>query len=355
MITFVGGGYVPSTQRGTERDGLMHGSDWLPTIIGLATSSSSSSRSPSKTKSIMASEPVNIETISNDLQDRLYIPVAKRVALKIENNTDNYSKYLVRESFDGIDLSQWLLYGDSNDNPRTSLGLSVNSLYPLNNSVSIVFESELTDHRYKFIYLTEAKTHSSEYCAFCHNYGSNIEERCEINDPISDVEMLFDLTIDGNETTNLITDSLRNLIMSNKSLSMNENMNKNKNMNKNMNVNKFGSKAIHRNSGKYTKHSEVNYLSDYKKNANNGLVDLLLAEAEAIIYEYQENALYNEYLMCQAINFNQANPALFGSAWSPFFSWQEYQSTFQEICGNYINDVLLEMYLSDYGDYLHHV
>ena len=225
VLTFVGGGYVPQSQRGTSRDELIHGSDWLPTIIGLTNTAS-------------------IETISNDLKMRLYTPIAKQVAIKKENTTDNYLKYLVGESFDGIDLSQWLLSGDRNDNPRTNVGLSINSLSSFNNSVAIVFESDLTGHRYKFIYLAEISRQNAGYCTFCYHERTGVKYRCEISDTTEDVEFIFDLTIDFNETTNLLTNISQ-------------------------------TKNLHLENNNETYKFEIKHLADYKKNANQGLVQLL--------------------------------------------------------------------------------
>ena len=68
--------------------------------------------------------------------------------------------------------------------------------------------------------------------------------------------------------------------------------------------------------------------------------------SELIIYEYQQNALFNNFLDCQKGRYPEANPVYFDNAYSPFFSWKEYQSTFEQACDEYINDILLEMYLS---------
>ena len=339
VITFVGGGYVPTAQRGTERDKLMHGSDWLPTIVGLATGDTGTNTG--KQGKLMAANYASIETISNDLQNRLYIPLAKQVALKNENKTDNYLEYLVRESFDGTDLSQWLLYGDGNDNPRRNVGLSINTFVPFNTSISIVFESDITGDRYKFMYLTHqiATSQDTNYCSFCSRRQSKSEQRCKIDGPTENARLLFDLTVDANETTNLVTDDIRNLHIS----SLNHSIDRNKLKTKSIDVGKDENKKYNYN---------IKYLSDYKKNENAGLIDLLWEEAEAIVYEYQDNALFNNFLTCQQSKRPEADPSNFGNAYSPFFSWQEYQTAFQQDCDGYINDVLLEMYLSDYGDYL---
>ena len=343
-IAFIGGGYVPQSQRGTQRNEMMHGSDWLPTIIGLATTSSSGVvHGHDQHKEL--SNVVNIETISNDLQERLYIPIAKRVALKKENTTENYLKYLVGESFDGIDLSQWLLYGNNSENSRTNVGLSINNLSPLNVSVSIVFESEITNHRYKFMYLTSWNVDDGEYCTFCSdddnsiniNSESESRQRCIIRDVEKSNKLMFDLTIDANESTNIMTDSIDIMLMSNTSEFQ-------RLTNSNYNDK---SKFHYKSNCNY----EINDLSDYKKSVNQELVQLLWDEAEIIIYEYQQNILYNTFLFCQRESFDESNPANFDDAFSPFFSWQEYQVSFEQVCGDHINDVLLEMYLSYYGDY----
>ena len=356
VLAFVGGGYVPKSQRGTQRNGLMHGSDWLPTIVGLATTNDNGNNSVYNAR---VGNNIDIATILNDLQERLYIPVAKRVALKRENSTDNYFKYLVDESFDGIDLSQWLLYGNNSANPRRNVGLSINSLVPLNESVSIVFDSEITNHRYKFIYLPNSRVQNGDYCIFCDYGDSDSREACQLHVPLTDSKLMFDLTIDANETSNLITDSTGSSsihIHSTQHLQM---------LNRNFsdvdidhhNTNKIERITDHKSNVNYELKFSNNYdyqindLSDYKKKVNEELIQLLWTEAEIIIYEYQQNALFNNYLSCQHESFSEANPGNFGDAYSPFFSWQEYQISFEEICGDYINDVLLEMYLSYYGEY----
>ena len=283
----------------------MHGSDWLPTILGLT--------------------GTPIGKIETDLQNKLYIPVAKRVSLRLHNTTDKYKDYLVESSFDGIDLSQWLLYGNVKNNRRTHVGLSINDLDPQDEDISIVFESNVTGHRYKFMKLVDTPS-NAYYCTYCYNDTTAQKQRCKINAGGTSLEMLFDLTIDSNETSNLKTTN-------SKSVNQHKPNNKNKNKNKNYN------------------HVSILELEDYKKSQNVDLVDVLWEEAEIIVEEYMNNVLYNDYLSCQSWTYSESNPAFFGDAWSPFFSWEEYQGIFQNTCGDTMNQVLLEMYLTLYQDY----
>ena len=180
---FVSGGYVQEEQRGTLRHELMHGSDWTPTLLSIA--------------------GLDVNEIDNQIHNH------KHNNRKHNNNNKNKDKNTLLSSdfaeFDGFDLSNWLLYGNSNDNPRVSVGLSINE-WDGGNDISVVFISEITGHLYKFMALA-APLGLVSWCTYCAGTRTTNWQpyRCENVAFEENFELLYDLTLDFNETTNLMS------------------------------------------------------------------------------------------------------------------------------------------------------
>ena len=336
VITFVGGGYVPSDQRGSIREGFFHGTDWLPTFLGMIDENDDKKKKP-KNESLLA-------RISKDLQEKLYVPIAKRVALKLENKTDDYSKYLMNETFDGIDLSQWLLYNDASQNTHTKMPLSINNIDSdeLESDVSIIYESELVANRvYKFMYL-EAVPNSafSEWCYFDSKTGQRSETT---TNSVDTTRLLFDLTKDANETYNLMeAPSLRKtpiLAATSKEMAIQLRDSYKAKITK-----KFGKNGLDQVIGNVT---------DYELEENEDVILFLWYEGQAFVYEYMTSPLYNNYLDCQEdIHYASADPANHDNAWSTYMGWEEFRTEFLANCEEFTNDLLLELYLTKYKDYM---
>ena len=94
-----------------------------------------------------------------------------------------------------------MLNGDKNSNPRDNVGLSINK-FDGANSIVVVFESEITGHRYKFMMLPSIGTGAASWCEYGWNDTTQTKYRYEVSHT-SDVEgvvqFLYDLTLDHNE------------------------------------------------------------------------------------------------------------------------------------------------------------
>ena len=291
-IALVSGGYVDEYQRGTKRDEFMHASDWTPTLMSIA-------------------------------------------GIDSEFEYDNH-EYMSKYPLDGYDLSQWLLHGDKNSNPRDNVGLSINK-FDGENSIVVVFESEITGHRYKFMMLPSVGTNAASWCEYGWNDTTQTKYRYEVSNT-SDVEgvvqFLYDLTLDHNETTNL-----KNL------------HNNNDNNNNYKYVNKTSITHQQNANGNKIKIARLDDYFDKNKIEMNtiDLVGLLWDEGIVIVALYQENELFNQYSDCQFQWTSQADPSNFEpQAWQPWLDFNEYVSNFSQNCQDSINSALFDLYVTPF-------
>ena len=345
-MAFVSGGYVSEEQRGTTRHEFMHGSDWTPTLLGIA--------------------GLDINEIDHNVQRRIKTNTAKISLAHQEHSKNNWkntgvsnsysniiddpktetqlkmnkplAKQSVRSdfaSFDGFDLSQWLLYGDSEDNPRLSVGLSIND-QDLGLEIAHVFISEITGHWYKFMDLSTAPSSGTNngWCTFCDGKTNTNWEpyRCVVKaDGESTSQLLYDLTLDFNETTNLMTSEM---------------------LGSKLNVNvTYGLKS---DGIKNNTKVQIESMDDYFNGIiNDETVEAIWQEGLRIAFDYtQESMYFNNYLSC-AFNgeyFTQADPQYLGDAWRPFLSFNEYINDFNQDCEMNCNEYLAQLYLSRYEE-----
>ena len=372
-MAFLAGGYASkyidnSNNQEIRSNGLMHGTDWTPTILGIA--------------------GVDVATVEQDLQDKLYIPVAKQASLNEHGTRKHYKKYLMEKSFDGHDVSQWLLTGDEISNLRTKyIPLSINTLdssvasassiseamikyKEIEDSVleleleletenidiaseveieadkrafgtpdyssSIIFTSEITGNLYKLIYLDDAIKHLSKkahYCTFrtvtdSETNSEYLQRTQTVGVFATTNAFLFDLTLDSSESTNLLEVLTVDSTEEEKEEEEEEDEDEDVDL----------------------KSDEISSLDDYDKNTvasiwNEGV---LFVNTEYI----DNNPMFNDYLTCQqAILAHHVDPSLFGGAFSPFFTWDEYTSELDSLCSDDINPVLSVMYSTKYQDY----
>ena len=293
-IALVGGGYIPSDQMGWKRTGLMHGADWTPTLLSIV--------------------GLDVNQIGNDLKSKIY----QRTTVEIS------------EAFDGIDLSRWLIYGDEDDNPRTNVGLSINLWNSTDdNAVSVVFVSNLTNHRYKLIKTVE---HNGNYCKFCINQQTGLRYRCETTSVPTDSLYLFDLTLDYNETTNLyysITYSKQKM----------KQFIEFHNQTNSMVTSQLNTKDI-KDVWDYFVHGDI----------SSSLVSQLWQEGRQVAQSYTENPLFNDFSDCSRTKFpHKASPEHFDDVYTPWWDFDEYVEKLTAYCGDIFNDALMTLYNTTYN------
>ena len=264
-----------------------------------------------------------------------------------DNNTIDYYGYGISPSFDGIDLSRWLIYGDENDNPRRNVGLSINDW----NSTSI--------NNYQG---------TAEYCTFCIDDFTGDRYRCQDNAQLFDRQILFDLTIDFNETTNIYqsvlktnNNQLKEFIKINnktseylkkkklKLLQLRSLTNNTNNTNNNYNSKKRKQNDVTKKT--YFKlNKEIDDIWDYfVYGDSSALTEALWQEGKRIAIEYTQNSFYNSYYDCQTEIFsNAASPAYFNGAWTPWWDFDEYSRRMETWCGDDLNHVLMDLYTTKY-------
>ena len=373
-LALIGGGYIPQDQQGWKRTSLMHGADWTPTILSLA--------------------GVDVNQIDRDLQTKLYQPILEKAKEKqkyssrllpkissnktdrnanginfIDNDKDNtfdkldynYGYGISSPSFDGIDLSRWLIYGDENDNPRRNVGLSINDW---NSSlIGIVFVSNLTNHRYKLINNFYGR---ADYCKFCTDEFTGARYRCQESADLFDNSILFDLTLDYNETTNLYPYTMKTKEQLKKFIEMNNKTNeylqkkqlkllkeKQKQQKKQKNEKTFDEHKVSRIANKnvdFELKKEINDIWDYFVYGDgNAVTEGIWEEGKRIVGEYTQNSFYNSYSDCQTETFpSAANPTLFDNVWTPWWDFDEYSRKMQTWCGDDLNPVLMDLYTTTY-------
>ena len=351
-LAFVSGGYVPQHQRGTTRYELMHGSDWTPTLLGIAgldmnvidekinnrintITSNNEVSSKRQNNTIHNFNSDNDGNKNNDVQ-------GSSVMEKNKNKQQKKGVGADFVSFDGFDLSNWLLYGDSNDNPRSSVGLSINE-WDSGNNIAVVYISEVTGHLYKFMKLTSAAG-IVPWCVFCPGtHETNWEPyACQIDGYEQNSNILYDLTLDFNETTNLVDQETQEHLEKLEKLEFYD----------------LGFEKQNEN-GEYrlqsaNKRVEIKRLMDYFSvdNVNDNIIDEIWQEGVDVVdYYMQESELFNNYLSCQFTPYtDDANPNNFDGSWAPFFSFSEYSQTFINDCGSTCNAGLVNMYMTRYTE-----
>ena len=361
-LAFMAGGWIENIQKNfnenediSRRTELMHSTDWVPTLLNIA--------------------GADLDQIESDLQDYLYVPVSKSVSSKLRGSDKYYQDYLMQESFDGSDVSEWLLFGDSDSNGRTEAPLSINTIDDESSreyDVSTVFKSKYTNNYYKLMYLIDEigpHTKNTELCTFAASTEENevddesIEDTDETDDHDDSNELksidstksilatneedtaedgtdkvrdyilskfdetgmfLFDLTLEPNELTNLMEYYLDDY--------------------ETVTVSKRKEVAEYTN-------KEMNDVNDYDEN----LVSLIWNEGiEKIKANMKDSVLANDYLNCAygTKYVTQADPSNFGNAYDWFLSWDEYTTQFDHVCGSYVNPVLKELFQTKFDDYL---
>ena len=358
-VAFVAGGYISdqlsqetskkSSRLGitpnaktqeTRSEGFMHGTDWTPTILGFA--------------------GIDVSELSEKLQSKLYIPVAKQASLNEHDSEDYYEDYLMSDSFDGNDLSQWLLTGDSDLNPRTSyVPLSVNKIdtsmtasegvngdkYPASES-AIIFTSSTTGYLYKFMYLSDEVSHVQRQVHYCsyrtvsdEETGEEYQQRTQIVSSFATTNFfLFDLTLDYAESTNLLE-----LLKSNSTSTDSSGGDDDDELNEldelNVNFAKSNKRRL-----------SIDSLEDY----DGDTVSLIWDEALALLNDefIDDNVMFNQYMTCQQNDvLEEADPSLFNDEVSTWYTWDEYLDKFDELCSDNANAVLSVMYTTRYSDY----
>ena len=353
-ITYVGGGYIGDDQKGTTRDGYIHGADWPPTLLSIA--------------------GIDLNKVDNDLQKKL--GATKNIGVDGVDSTDG-KKHLVSKhktpkqhkhshkkgnkiigsqlaSFDGIDLSKWLLFGDESDNTRNNVGLSVNTINS-GYDTAIVFTSEVTGHRYKFMDLGSPPPHG-DWCDWCHNEHSGQVHRCRINANLTETKYLYDLTLDFNETTNLKTDdkTIGNINLKSKSLATTNNMTTVINT---ANVNLF-EYYMNQNGDNV----QIQNMSDYGrkfvliddidgKSVKADVSSVLWDEGYVLAEGFREDEYFNDYLECQYTMYTQwGDPTNLGGAYGPFLDFDLYKDFFEADCGRFVTSPpLYDLYTTRYN------
>ena len=345
VIALVGGGYIPQDQMGWKRGGIMHSADWTPTLLSLA--------------------GLDINQVSTDLYNNLYAPLfAKHGISSSSASSESESGYGISQSFDGYDLSRWLIYGNENDNNRTNAPLSIsiwNNSSPDSAPIGLTFYSPLTNHRYKLIYGSQ----EGEYCQYCTDWYDNSRYRCQTGFPTEGNYWLFDLTLDFNETTNLYDatrfskQQLKQYVENNNKTNQFYQKQKKKLL-KNVIINTKETTTNSSSSYNYKLNSaagvelqlieEIEDVWDYFLYSDgDSIVDELWNEGREIVHGYTQNELFSDYTGCCDVPFIDAgNPAIYG-AWTPFFSFEEYTTHMEDECGNYMTDALMELYTSIYS------
>lgn len=175
-ITFVSGGYIEPSQRGTSRDDLVHIVDWTPTFLSIAN--------------------INLTYVGTDILKIAYNTT-------YDSNPNNYT------TFDGYDLAQSLLYN------ITSNLTSTRQVVPLNiasysecddgrNDIALVFRSSLGSKQlYKYMYLGSGLGDNVGYCNITELDDGKYETEYIDYNSYNEVESLFDLDGDTGETTNV--------------------------------------------------------------------------------------------------------------------------------------------------------
>ena len=336
-VAFVGGGYIPSDQKGWKRTSMMHGSDWTPTLLSLA--------------------GVDVSQVNINLKSKVYQPILQRVGHPNANRLDS-----IPDAFDGLDLSHWLIYGDETENPRTNVPLSVNNWNVSANAtdheddpISIVFLSNVTNHRYKIIY---SLLRQGNYCDYCEDDTTGDRERCAVFSTPNGTRFLYDLTLDYNETTNLYNSAgdvndpkriakLKRLLGKNNKTREYEIKKHQRLMKRGVNV------AISGGNDTNTNGVEIEDLWDYFVYMDsNLLVSQLWEQGKQLAMSYTTGPFYNTYSQCQRKVFmNAASPAKFGGAYTPWCTFDEYVTKMNNNCGDDYNEALMELYTTLYDQY----
>ena len=337
-VAWVGGGYIPQSEKGWKRTGLMHGADWTPTLLSLA--------------------GVDINQVDRDLKKKLYYPI-----LLNSNSHPNINSSLgdggisaISNSFDGYDLSRWLIYGNENDNIRTSVGLCINywnsTLTPQDlDPIALVFNSSITNHNYKMIY-GYAEEGNANYCQYCERKNGN-KYRCEKEANLTGTYFLYDLTLDFNETTNLWYNSTLLSVDKDEANEFNKWIEIN---NRSEEYQEKQKQTLLVEDVDRMVHAEVNDVWDYFMYGDGAnLVNRLWREGKNIAVEFTENEFFNQYSTCQQTYFTMdADPSFYDNAYTPWWEFDTYVETFTEYCdypdGIY-NEALLELYRTLYEQY----
>ena len=176
-LSFVSGGYIDPSQRGTSRDDLVHVVDWTPTFLSIAN--------------------INLTYVERDILNISYNTT-------YDSNPNNYT------TFDGYDFSQSLLYN------ITSNLTSTRQVVPLNmasysecdngrNDIALVFRSTLSNKKlYKYMYLGYSLGENVGYCNITELDNGKYETQYFDFNSYDQVESLFDLDDDIGETTNIV-------------------------------------------------------------------------------------------------------------------------------------------------------
>ena len=112
----------------------MHATDWVPTILSFA--------------------GVDVNKVDSHLKDKVYGKLVTSQEYEYGGDGNGHTSI---NSFDGFDLSEWILTGDENKNVRKHLGIHMSSTDvtgatdTVDGSIAIVFESNEKIF-YKFMY-----------------------------------------------------------------------------------------------------------------------------------------------------------------------------------------------------------
>ena len=404
-MAFVGGGYVESSQQGTVRSGFMHGADWTPTLLSIA--------------------GANVGHVLSELELDVYTPVAAKVSIENYGDTEHTSEYLIDSPFDGIDLSDWILYGDESSNTRTNVPLAIGTIpeneyisdelhedfpgdfpggYPEEfpdefhgmegdedfvqgedetkqldeaeqqqgkqeeivgaledeideepaavvaaekedeeeedqarrlisqdhdgGDISVVWKSDITRNVYKMIWSPSSDRLEKQTCTMNDN-KIGVELSAFLTN-----KLLFDLSLDSSEDTNLM-DYVEESDGDN-------------------NVDGTGSlkrKLLKKKKGNKNK-NKVSSLTDY--DGDSDLVKSLWTEGLVLASGYQDSVLYNDYLSCAEKSFySEGDPSQFDTpGWQPFMEFREYSKKFKNLCQDDTNDVLYELYVTTYETFI---
>ena len=332
-LAVVGGGYILNTcdinnidklstgiTRHT-RSGLMHSVDWVPTLLSIA--------------------GIDVDYVDERLKNTLYYPLYRDYYLpglsstereEIEDGQEEYSY----SSFDGYDLSKWLIYGDENDNPRQHVALSIVEWTALDvdtgvgdlPSIAIVFKSDLTGNTYKLIKspqleITGITTFIQDRCEYCINETTGERYRCiEIVDFTTSI-VIHDLTFDKSETYNLYqiydtyADSYRET-----------------------EYNEFDNRI------------KLTNIKDYYNNFKMTIyiISNLLSQAESIVDGYSSHWMYNQFSDC-ANEMDEPGFALhFNETYRPWYDFDEYVDRWSsgDYCKDKFDDALVQLYTTTY-------
>ena len=332
----------------------MHVVDWIPTLLTLG--------------------GADMDTISSDLQSILYEPMAESLSLSTYGTTSKKSEFLLSTSFDGYDLSKWLIYGNSKDNQRTDVPLSMNTYgtsasfkYDFENGkfdtennditkiqsgkalkkwhtndigksntyadlpngdIAIIFTSSTTGKLYKFMYLTDVPVNivKRTYCS----YTSSMKFKIDLLNGESKIDVETDHSINAkNDDIKMMCEDQQIMNFTSNKLLFDLNDDPTE---------------------------EINLLEEDSDNSMHVNLNELISvynEALDLVDDYLDTPFQNDVIYCIMDEYyDESNPTNFDSdSIAPWWTFDEYSEEFTSACDGEIDDAALLLYTTTWDDY----